>query len=175
MNTLSTKRRRDPSAQRKPDQELSAGQGTGHYAYMDLVDLDALHAHHRWFIKELSVEFVVVKDFASYLAQDLADVADVDAGRERHIDHGPSPVARQVGELRDRAVRGADDLAVGGADLGHSQRHVLDGADDATRDANAGDADEVAETVLPFGDDEESCEQVLDQALSPKPERNTDD
>src|SRR5665811_2193561 len=46
---------------RDSDQELSAGQSTGHYAYMDLVDLDALHAHHRWFIKKLSVELVVAK------------------------------------------------------------------------------------------------------------------
>jgi len=47
--------------------------------------------------------------------------------------------------------------------------------DHTARNAGDGDGDQVTEAVLAFGDDEESGEQVLDEALSTEAECHTDD
>jgi len=93
VDALKSQRGRDPPAKRTPDEELSAGQCPGHDPNVDLVDLDALDAHHRWRIKELGMELVVGEDLAPDLPQDLGGAADVDGEREGHVNHRSGPVS----------------------------------------------------------------------------------
>ena len=68
------------------------------------------------------------------------------------------------------AVRHGDDLAVGRAHPGDAQGDVLDGAGGRLAGADDADRDDVAEAVLPLGDDEEPGEHVADDPLGAEAE-----
>jgi hypothetical protein len=83
-------------------------------------------------------------------------------------------VLGQVERFHDLAVGHSEHLAVAGPQLGDPQRDVLDRA---YRVIVGGDRqlDQIAEAVLLLGDDEESAQEVLDDALRSETEGSTED
>ena len=153
--------------------ELLAGQRAGHHAQRDGVDFDAFQPHHGGRVQQQLPQQRVVERVLALLVQDLVDPVEVGAGRHRDVDHRARPVLGEVDRFDDLAVGDGEQLAIRGAQPGHPQRHVLDGAARLGGDPRDGQRDQVAEAVLLLDDDEKAREQILDQLLSAETQRRT--
>src|SRR5579875_822705 len=173
-DALRAEGRRHPGAKLSADVELHAGQRPRHHAHRELVDLHPLHAHHGRRVEHHPAQLFVGVGLPADAPQHIGGVADVDRDRDWHVDDGPRPVAGQVGDLDDLAVRRGDDLAVDRPDAGDSERDLLDRPDGRLGHPGDGDADHVAEAVLPLAGDEEPGADVLDEPLQAEAERGAD-
>ena len=78
---------------------------------------------------------------------------------DRHVHQHLRPIAAEIGNLADQAIGNGDARAFAIADHGAAQRDVLHFADFVV------DADQIADYVLIFENDEETVDEILDQML----------
>src|SRR5919199_22969 len=155
----------DAGAQVAADLELLAGQRAGHHPDVDLLEVERLHTHHAGRVEQQRAQPLVAEGLRADLLEDVVDPADVHRRRHRDVDDRARPVAGEVDDLHDLPVGQGDHLAVGGAQPGDPQRDVLDRALGRVAAADHRDGDDVAEAVLPLGDDEEARQHVADDPL----------
>jgi hypothetical protein len=128
--------------------------GIGDGAAFDLVDAEDDR------IGDCDVlEVGVVADLAGDVGEQGDDLVGVGARVDTDVEGSDRVVAREVGDGGDLAVGDDVESAVCVADGGASKGEVFDGA------LEAGEADDLADVVLVFDEDENTVEHVLEDAL----------
>src|ERR671932_1402995 len=155
----------DAGAQVAADLELLAGQRAGHHPDVDLLEVEGLDAHHAGRVEQQRAQPLVAEGLRADLLEDVVDPPHIGAARHRDVDDRARPVAGEVDALHDLPVGQGDHLPVGGAQPGDPQRDVLDRALGRVAAPDHRDGDDVAEAVLPLGDDEEARQHVTDDPL----------
>ena len=155
-------------AQFAGDVVLGVGAGLDDETDDERVAGDRLQAPHLGLLEDARAPLRVLGQLLRRVEHRLLDHVDVGIRRHGEIDDHPRPALRQIADAEDLAVADVPERAVHIADVGHAHAHVLHDA------GGESEVDDIADSDLVLGDDEDAVEDVLHDVLRPEAETGAD-